>query len=438
MINRRASEYANTYISVKGGSQEVAAIVANLNQPDFGDTFIGWMQTVNSYPRAFDFKYESITSILDISIKSLFAYTSDKYGNLCNETQSNNCPFGTTIEEFEEIWFKKLKSLKYAITVYLKEKNGLTLTKFFIEKGDNVCKFNILNYLAPYWKEILTGGQEYRISFTMNTPVNISEVTVEEEFYIKNNDEIIFMKREDFWLARHKDERYSYQSAKLLNEPFKSLNKSFINIFGLVLEYKEADATLYVADMAYVLSAYSNKTGCDLQHRYVYYTNKDKSTSMRVSVFLNYDKTIDEDDEEFRRKRETILGLMHDSNSNDHLVKCQNFLKLINWNIETIRNYSPFWIKLWGKMVGIIDYVDPIQAVIRTWNLPFAVLPCHLKWSNNLMMVLSKNDDGKCLKFTAATEGEIFVVIASTPSNQKTWYTLQITTRGVIFYRVCN
>lgn len=47
----KKSEYSSTYLSVKGGSQEVAAIVANLNQPDFGETFIGWLKSINRYPR---------------------------------------------------------------------------------------------------------------------------------------------------------------------------------------------------------------------------------------------------------------------------------------------------------------------------------------------------------------------------------------------------
>ena len=47
-----------------------------------------------------------------------------------------------------------------------------------------------------------------------------------------------------------------------------------------------------------------------------------------------------------------------------------------------------------------------------------------------------QEEDGKCLKFTAATEGELFVVIATTPSDQNTWYIFQITTKGVIFYKV--
>ena len=133
-----------------------------------------------------------------------------------------------------------------------------------------------------------------------------------------------------------------------------------------------------------------------------------------------------------------------------HGNKCERLLKSLRTNTRFIKNLEPFWSKLSAKVVGIVDYVDPIQAAIRTWDLKFAVMPCQLKWSNNLMMVLGEGvtsamppqqqqqqeEDGKCLKFTAATEGELFVVIATTPSDQNTWYIFQITTKGVIFYKV--
>ena len=71
-----------------------------------------------------------------------------------------------------------------------------------------------------------------------------------------------------------------------------------------------------------------------------------------------------------------------------------------------MKNFNKFWSVLYGKVIGVVDYVDPIKSVIRAWDLKFAVLPCQLKWSNNLMMVLPKKskDEGKCLKFTAATK----------------------------------
>ncbi len=132
---------------------------------------------------------------------------------------------------------------------------------------------------------------------------------------------------------------------------------------------------------------------------------------------------------------------MENTSNNSALVNnknCKSLFNMLAINLRNVKNMSPFWMKLWGKIIGVVDYVDAIKSVTRTWDLKFAVLPCQLKWSNNLQMILPKHADqeGKCLRFTAATEGEIFVVIASTPSDQNTWYIFQITTKGVIFYRV--
>ena len=409
---------------MKGGSQEVAAIVANLNQPDFGETFINWLNSVHKYPRAFDFKYESIVSILDLNVRTLFASTADKEQKICSDFMKTNCKFGFTVEEFEENWRKKLKALQFAITIYLKEPNGLTLNKFFIEKGTSECRFNILNYLPPFWKEITSGDQEFHITVNFNSDEEPRSNSVLNEFLFKKNDDVYFMKRDDFWLAKRKGDIYTYQSAKLLNEPFKSFNSSyFINIFGLIIEYNERDATVSVVNISHVLTKYSNFTNCNFR------TKLNNSTNLIKIEYLE-DQTL--------QLNATNTSIEFEwKQFEEHRKKCLNWHKIILINLRYVKNLSLFWIKLWDKVIGVVDYVDPIKAVIRTWDLKFAVMPCQLKWSNNLMMVLPKNEnDGKCLKFIAATEGELFVVVASTPGNQSTWYTFQITTKGVIFYRV--
>lgn len=416
--NKRMSEYTSTYISVKGGSQEVAAVVANMNQPDFGETFSSWLSTVHTFPRAFDFKFESIASVLDIDVKQLFSLSStDIDEKLCRETNFIKCEFGSTVSEFEDIWRRKLKALKFAITLYLKEKSGLTTTKLTVKKGDSDCRFNILNYLAPYWKEIVTSDQEYRISLSMNLNDEILD--------FHKNDEILFMKREDFWLAKRKGDKYSYQSAQRIGEPFRKLNGTYLSVFGLMLEYNENDATVTVTDMKKVLREYSYITDCDFDYRFVNMTDEYGIQYVRPFVYLTYDPS----DEYGQLEKRSLFD------RDNYFIRCGALLKYINWNSDKIRNYLPYWSKLWGRVIGVVDYLDPIQSVRRTWDLPFAVIPCQLKWSNNLMIVLPTNEDGKCLKFTAASRGEIFVVIASTPSNQKSWYTFQITTKGVVFYR---
>ncbi len=134
-VKAQTNEYFSSYISVKGGSQEVAAIVANLGQPDFSDSFTGWLDSVYKYPRAFDFKYESIVSILDIDARTLFAQVALQEERICSETLHKSCYFGFTLEDFVDKWEKKRRALQFAITIYLKEPQGLTLNKFFIQKG---------------------------------------------------------------------------------------------------------------------------------------------------------------------------------------------------------------------------------------------------------------------------------------------------------------
>jgi hypothetical protein len=412
--------------------------VANLNQPDFSDTFTGWLQTVHKYPKAYDFQFESITSTLEINLKSLFAYAVDQTSSntsghrlLCNVTDANKCQYGTTIDEFEYIWDRKLNALKFAITLYLRDKDGILANKFFIPKGDTECRFNVLNFIAPHWNEIVsTEGHDYRLTVTLDvtTIVNHTDPALPNELKFQNGDEIFISYKDDYWQARRMANTLSYEAFKRIDEPFRSLNKTYVNVYGLLLEYQETNALLKIADMTMAINEYSLDTSCDFNFRY-----SSTSLTSQPIFYLNYDLDFDD-----HRKRRRSAASIHAT-----LSHCQNLLRTINSNIQNVRNFLPFWRAKAGEIFGILDYVDPIQSAIRTWDLPFAVVPCQLKWSNKMMIVLPNDDDdddgddnGRCLKFTIATNGEVFVVIATTPSSQLTWYTMHITTKGVIFYRV--
>lgn len=175
---------------MKGGSQEVAAIVANLNQPDFGDSFISWLRTVPIYPRAFDLKFESLASILDINIPSLFGDLHHRESIICGA----DCQLELTVSELEYKWKRRLDALKFAITVYLKEPHGLAgSNRFVIEKGDPECRFNIVNYLSPKWTELTSGEQEFHVSFHVSEENSIGlDFAAEFGFF---DDQVFFTKR---------------------------------------------------------------------------------------------------------------------------------------------------------------------------------------------------------------------------------------------------
>lgn len=176
-----------------------------MNQPDFSDTFVEWLRTVRDFPKAFDLKYESIASVLDLNVPILFGMTAETEKRvLCTPETVNKCEFGFTFEDFEESWRNKLKSLKLAITIYLKEPSGLTSSKFFIPKGSSECRFTILNYISPYWIELANEDakqQEFHLTMTLDKDEPAAE---HSESYFEKNDEIYFTKKEEFWLAKRK------------------------------------------------------------------------------------------------------------------------------------------------------------------------------------------------------------------------------------------
>ena len=63
--------------------------------------------------------------------------------------------------------------------------------------------------------------------------------------------------------------------------------------------------------------------------------------------------------------------------------------------------------------------------------------PCNVKWSNSLRFDPT-DSNGKCLHFTAATEGSLFVIFSTLPKDNSTWYYTEITPERVALYKVTN
>ena len=63
-------------------------------------------------------------------------------------------------------------------------------------------------------------------------------------------------------------------------------------------------------------------------------------------------------------------------------------------------------------------------------------LPCNIQWSNVQRSRLSSDAGGKCLRFAAASEGNIYVVFAAVPADPSTWYYVDISSEGVGILKV--
>lgn len=61
--------------------------------------------------------------------------------------------------------------------------------------------------------------------------------------------------------------------------------------------------------------------------------------------------------------------------------------------------------------------------------------PCNVQFSNALRFDPT-DSNGKCLHFTATTEGSIYVVFSTLPKDQSSWYYTEITPQKVAIYKV--
>ncbi len=87
--------------------------------------------------------------------------------------------------------------------------------------------------------------------------------------------------------------------------------------------------------------------------------------------------------------------------------------------------------------IAKVSYVNVLQGIQKAENIKYFILPCNLDWSSaNSRRFSISLKNGKCLRFVASSYGDIFVVLATNPNNQNTWYFIQISSYGVALYRV--
>ena len=111
------------------------------------------------------------------------------------------------------------------------------------------------------------------------------------------------------------------------------------------------------------------------------------------------------------------------------------FLRLAQEDLETNqKNYNSLRHADVGRLFAHVEW--PQSHALR-FREEVGYLPCNVKWSNALRFDPS-DTAGKCLHFTAVTEGTIYVVFAAVPNDRDTWYYAEITPHGIGIFKVCQ
>ena len=131
-----------------------------------------------------------------------------------------------------------------------------------------------------------------------------------------------------------------------------------------------------------------------------------------------------------KKKKMSILGLVLSYNQNT------GGLELLAPDFKASKQFFPnLHGFLEGRTLARIDLkADDILALANKREAT-TNQPCNVKWSNNLRFDPT-DSNGKCLHFSAITEGSIFVAFSALPKDKSSWYYTEITPARAAIYKV--
>ena len=129
------------------------------------------------------------------------------------------------------------------------------------------------------------------------------------------------------------------------------------------------------------------------------------------------------------RKKVSILGLVLSYNEVD------GTLDLLASDFEESKKFFPTLTEeMKGAKLARAELPDE-KATKRSSDTVTAEEPCQVRWSNALRFDPT-DTEGKCLHFTASSDGTIFVVFAALPKNHDSRYYVEISPEKAAVYKV--
>ncbi|CAF0786869.1 unnamed protein product [Brachionus calyciflorus] len=350
--------WTSVFLQSQGGNINVAKLVTRL-ESNTGDTLLEWLRSIPRFPKAFKVKMRPINELLNFNVRNVFI--GEFTNQTCQRTQTRKCIHGTTVEEFQNEFEKRRRSLEFAIEIF-RHRNDYQFTDLEIEAGTpETCIFSVhsKSNLFPSYEEILN-GTEFKIVMQLDA----------DYYPFLRGEEIYLMYHNNLWFSKKRDENYNF--LRTYKMPEKTLSQKIIVVRNLIFDFDVETGELIFREIGINLESHSSKINLK-----------------KYSVYRNQ--------------------------------------KSEHWSENGI---------LQNTKVAQASYVNVLQGIEKAKNDRFFIMPCNLDWSsaNSRRFAISLKH-GKCLRFIASSYGDIFVVIATNPNNEHTWYFVQISSYGVAFYR---
>ncbi|XP_019620680.1 PREDICTED: uncharacterized protein LOC109467177 [Branchiostoma belcheri] len=375
-----AQEYSNEVLVVQGGDQKIAAVITELYTTALTTELKDWLESINDYPKPFSFVLRLVSDLLNIPFVSLFPAGDVDYG--CLGRRDLQTEVGTGRKYYTQNTVKPDVGNNGS-------KNGsepVTVTEI------RYCNFENRKAL----EDSMT---KRRLALQRAVTVYLEEGRILSSDFLLPAGEagcetamLAFLQEDNTGVPTWKD---------------MTGGKEFTVVFDMPY------------DIPGILRAQDVLTLKFYRHKWF--------STRKGSVPHLYDGYKNGGSEDDQAKKVSVQGLVmtYDEGTGVFTVTEDDFNASV-----TLLTDLPDWVK--GRDVARAEYKQLLNHLSQKSDTVGDV-PCSIQWTNAHRF--DPTDGGKCIHFTAASEGDIFVVFASIPQNHETWIYVQITPEGVALYK---
>ena len=369
-------------ITAEGGRQMAASILSDAYRGGFKEEFKSWLESVDEYPKGYDFKFGELSDILKLNWRGLLttrvvpcwnlegwfdedgllvynSTTVDEDGS--KKTMTKRCLYKDA-DDFQKKMEQRLLSLTRAIDVYTAD-GGRSTTEMSIDGGGAGCEHKNFVHSEIGYKDLID-GRMYRVQFDLTHDIG-NQILKQETLFLS------FRRKQTsgngniqgrWWVFNTPGKVSPHQVSKLVDI---DLHSSSVIIRGVRFTFQ------------------SDKSGSYLTMTY---------------------------DDCSRNVRQAMEGVPN--------VKCPQSKKDL------------FWINV---PLATVSEIVPVEKHH----------PCKVEW-NNAFMYMPHNaftphkPAPSCVRFTAKSAGPIYFLLAAIPNRPDTWYYLRIAPEGVTAYKGRN
>ncbi|XP_078696303.1 uncharacterized protein LOC144924689 isoform X2 [Branchiostoma floridae x Branchiostoma belcheri] len=375
-----AQEYSNEVLVVQGGDQQIAAVITEMYTTALTTELKDWLESIDDYPKPFSFVLRLVSDLLNIPFDSLFPAGEIDYGCLGSKN----------------LKIEKETGRKYYIQETAEPGDGDKGTKNGTETVD-VSEIRYCNFENR--KTLEDSMTKRRMALQRAVTVYLEEGRLLSSDFLLPAGEagcetamLAFLQGDNTGVPTWEDMIGGKEFTVVFDMPY--------DILGIL----QAQDVVTLKFFRY--KWFSSRKGF-VPHLYDGYKNG-KSNDVK-------------------EKKVSVQGLVMTYNEGTGVftVKDDDFKES-----ALLLKDLPDWVN--GRDVARAEYKKLLNHLSEKIDTVGDV-PCSIHWSNAHRF--DPTDGGKCIHFTAASEGDIFVVFASIPQNHETWIYIQISPEGVALYK---